>query len=201
MEYIKDLSKKDKIMAELIKKFGFISLEKIESTEYFKELVDIIIGQQLSVKAATTIRNRFLDSVGSIEPKKIASLEIEEMRILGISNAKAKYIKELAVAIENKILNLSEIEFMDDENGINELIKIKGIGKWSAEMFLLFCLGRENIYSYGDAGLKNAFNKLYGAELSVLEMMEIVNNWSPYKSYASLYLWKFLDNKPILNED
>src|SRR5690554_2922689 len=188
-------------MAGLVKKFGFISLEKIEPSEYFNGLVDIIIGQQLSVKAATTIKKRFLDFVESIEPEVIVSLEIDSMRLLGISNSKAKYIKGLAEMIVNREINLYEIDSLDNEQVVAELTKIKGVGKWSAEMFLIFCLARENIYSYGDVGLRNAFSKLYGTELIDLEIMEIVDNWSPYKSYASLYLWKYLDNKPKLNED
>lgn len=188
-------------MGKLIDKFGFISLIKMEPSEYFNGLVDIIIGQQISVKAAATIKKRFLDFVESIEPEVIVSLEIDSMRLLGISNSKAKYIKELAEMIVNEEINLYEIDSMDNDQVVAELTKIKGIGKWSAEMFLIFCLARENIYSYGDVGLRNSFAKLYGTELSDLEVIKIDDNWSPYKSYASLYLWKYLDNKPKLNED
>lgn len=161
------------------------------SEDHFYNLTRNIIYQQLAGKAADAIFTRFQALVGTVTPGKIIQYEDQAFRDVGLSWAKAKYVKDLASKVTSGEINLQNIESLDNESVISELTKVKGIGRWTAEMFLLFTLHRENIFSYGDLGLKNGFIKLYG---STLDMAEIVSRWDPYQSYGSIALWHFLDN-------
>lgn len=191
------LSAVDPIMAQLIKKYGDCTLTP--HTDYYRELVESIIGQQLSVKAAQTIFNRFLDLFdGSMPtPKQIKAIDVEALRAIGCSYAKASYIKDLAVAIEEGRLDLEHVATLPNEEVIKQLVSIKGIGEWSAHMFMIFSLGRTNILPYSDLGIRNAIARLYGLETTKpadLLLISLQRHWAPYQSVASWYLWKSLDN-------
>lgn len=166
--------------------------------DYFVRLIRSIIGQQLSVKAASTIYARFEKLFkGKITAKKILDLKEEDIRSCGISYSKIKYIKDLALKVHTKELILEKLEKSPEEIVITELTKVKGIGAWSAEMFLMFALGREDIFSTGDLGLKNAIKKHYGINnLSNEKLLEISKVWSPYRTYACRILWISLNNQP-----
>ncbi len=148
---------------------------------YFENLCENIIGQQLSGKAADTIWGRIVDLVGDITPPNILKVQDDKFRAAGCSWAKVKYIKDLA----NRNPDFSEFTILSDTEIINRLTEVKGIGPWTAEMFLIFTLGRPDVFSYGDLGLKNAMAKLPG-----LKKPEV---WSPYRSIASRILWKSLE--------
>ena len=136
-----------------------------ETKNYFERLCRAIAGQQLSTKAAATIWQRFYELVGegSFTPEKIVLLTHEEMRSVGLSNAKAKYINGFAQAIVDKNLDIDNLNNLTNEAVIEELTKLKGVGLWTAEMFLMFTLGREDLFSSGDLGLKRAIEKIKAA--------------------------------------
>lgn len=183
----------DPVMYSLIEKYGDLDLNYTSSP--FDDLVYSIISQQLSDKAASTIAARFvkLAKETPFNPFKVQGIPDVEMREAGISYAKIKYIKEIAQAVSEGRLDFLAMEKMEDEQVIFELTKIKGIGKWTAEMFLIFTLKREDVFSLGDAGLRRAVANLYYASPNDLEAIEKISlRWKPYRSYASRYLWKSL---------
>lgn len=167
--------------------------------DYFLRLARTIIGQQLSVKAANTIFSRFekLFLNVKITPEKILKIDKEKMRKCGISYSKISYLKDLSQKVLDKDLDLKRINELDDDKVTKNLMSIKGIGPWSAEMFLMFSLGRTDIFSISDMGLKNAIKKLYKLENPTTEhLLKISKKWSPYRTYACMILWRSLDNKP-----
>ena len=174
-------------------------LQPKRSTAYFQKLCRSIIAQQLAGSAARVIINRFNDLFEGkhIVPNKILVLSDQELRDVGISWAKVSYIKDLAQKTKDKEVILKNLHNLENEAVIEELIKVKGIGKWTAEMFLMFTLGREDIFSHGDLGLRNAIQKLYNFKDKPNEKQinKIVSKWSPYKSYGSLALWRSMDTK------
>lgn len=175
-----------------------IKLEPKEHSDYFLELLDSIVSQQLSGKVATVIFNRFknLFKDGEISPEAILKISDAEIRGVGISYGKISYIKDLATKVLTNEVDLNSLNQKSDIEVINELTKVKGIGPWTAEMFLIFTLVREDVFSYGDLGLQNAIKKIYGIEKKERQKLEeLVNKWSPFKSYASRILWKSLDNE------
>lgn len=193
----KHLSSVDPIMAELIAKYGDCTITP--HTNYYRELVDSIISQQLSVKAGQTIFNRFLDLFkGDMPtPKQIIKTDTEKLRAIGCSYAKAGYIKDLAAHIEDGRLDLDHIATLPNDEVIKQLVAVKGIGEWSAHMFMIFSLGRTNILPTGDLGIRNAIARLYGltsTKSGDLLQISLQNQWEPYQSVASWYLWQSLDN-------
>lgn len=196
MKYIKHLAKRDPKIKELIDKFGTIELEKSDDNNYLIDLISSIVSQQLSVKVAKVIWDRFSAFFNNeINENKILDTNDERLRELGLSYRKISYIKNICEASNSKLIDFENIDSYDNEYIINHLVQIKGIGRWTAEMFLIFTLKREDVFSFGDLGLINAIKKIYG-DISVEEMKKIVENWGPYQTYASIYLWKSLDNKP-----
>ena len=167
------------------------------STGHFKKLCGEIIAQQLAGKAAHAIIGRFyaLFEKKHISPDKILAFSEQELRDVGMSWAKARYIRDLAQKVKNKEVKLNNLHNLDDELVIKELIKVKGIGNWTSEMFIIFTLGREDVFSHGDLGLRKALQVLYGFKDKPNEKQinKIVNKWSPYKSYGCLALWKSVD--------
>ncbi len=188
--------RKDKILNLVIDKYK-VSSPKI-STNLFRDLLEAIISQQLSNKAAATIFNRFLSLFPKErvpQPEEILKLSEEILRSCGVSHQKASYLKSLAEEITSQKLVLENLHLLEDEEVVLELTKVKGVGRWTAEMFLIFSLGRQNIFSVGDLGLRSAVAKLYGVNREdKIKIEEISKNWSPYRSLASLYLWKSLEN-------
>lgn len=164
----------------------------------FLDLVESIIGQQLSVKAARTITARFKIACGSETPtpEQILAVDDEIFRKAGNSYSKIKYIKGIAQAAIDGF-DFEELRDLEDEEVISRLIVMKGIGRWTAEMFLMFSLGREDVFSLGDLGLRNAVSRLYNVDRDDLTKIEKISlKWKPYRSLASRYLWKTLDNTP-----
>ncbi len=160
------------------------NLQEIVSAKpekYFEDLCEAIVGQQLSGKVADVIWGRVLSHLKTISPEKILLVADQDLRDCGLSFAKISYIKDLA----SKNIDFTDFPTLSDNAIANRLIEVKGIGPWTAEMFLIFTLGRPDVFSEGDLGLKNAMKKLKG-----LKKPEV---WSPYKSYASRILWKSLD--------
>lgn len=187
------LSNKDPILGKLISHIGDYELEI--NKNYFVRLISSIIGQQLSVKAADTIFTRVKNLCGEITPQNILSIDDDKLRSTGVSRPKIKYIKHLSEEVINNRIDLNNLIFLSDEEVISELTKIKGIGRWTAEMFLIFSLGRLDVFSTADVGLRRAIKWLYNSDdsfdISILN--EIIDNWKPYRSIASLYLWEVIN--------
>lgn len=170
-----------------------------ENVNHFEKLCRAIVGQQLSVKAAATIYSRFEELIGKgmVTPEKILAAEEQKMRDAGMSWAKIKYVKDLAQKVLDKELHLESLSVMSDEEIVKELTAVKGIGQWTAEMYMMFTLGRPDIFSVGDLGLRRAMEKLYGLEKPSNEaLIEMAKKWSPYRTYACRVLWESLDNAP-----
>lgn len=189
--------KSDPILYEIAKEIVINQKEK--SQNYFIDLVESIISQQLSIKAADTIFNRFQNLFinEKITPEQTLKIDDQKMRNCGISFSKIRYIKGIAEAIINQTIDLNKLDEMTDDEVITELTKLKGVGKWTAEMFLMFSLSREDIFSTGDLGLQNAVIKVYGLKKKPTEkqLLKISKKWSPHRTYASRILWKSLEIK------
>ena len=182
-------------MKALIKMYGELTLT--ESKDFFLNLTRSIVAQQLSGKAADTIWKR-VEAIlgGEITAGKFLSVPDKDIRQAGVSSNKIKYIKNIAQAVIDKSLDLDNIQNCDNEEIIRQLTAIKGVGRWTAEMFLIFSLAREDVFSFGDGGLNSAINKLYGNKCTPLtknEILTIADKWQPYRSIASLYLWRSLE--------
>lgn len=192
MDYLKS---KDSIFEMLDLKYGLISLELDKNI--FESIVLNILGQMLSKNVADKITNRFLNICGNeITAEAIKNIDVEEIRACGASYAKAKYIKEFAERYINNEFDFSVLERMNDIDTIKYLRQIKGVGLWTAEMLSLFCLGRENIFSYNDIALKNGIMKAKGFKtLSNKRFEALRKKYSPFCSYASLYFYRFNDDK------
>lgn len=185
----------DPTMHSLVLAMGHKYPERIPADQYFSKLIRSIVGQQLSVKAAATIRQRLIDMAGELTPENLLSLSHEQLRSVGMSNAKAIYVHEVSRAVLERDIILDTLHELEDMVVISELTKLKGIGPWSAEMFLMFSLGRPDVFSYGDQGLKNAIIIQYG-QLSKTKLDRLISGWSPYRTTASFALWHSLDNAP-----
>jgi len=194
IEYIK---RSDPVLAAAIGKIKLRALSKRE--DYFRSLVGAIVNQQLSGKAADTIFGRFLalfPRKAFPTPKDILKLPSSKMRKAGLSKMKVSFIKDLAKKILDRTVNLKEIDSWPDEKVMEHLTQVKGIGPWTVEMFLMFSLGREDVFSYGDLGLKNAVKKIYRLKKYPTpgQMKKITDAWRPYRSLGARYLWALLDN-------
>ncbi len=187
-------------MALVIDKIGPCTLKP--QTDPFESIVDAIISQQLSMFAAQAIFNRFINYFkpkNFPEPEDIIKADTEELRKLGISYAKIRSLKDLSEKVISNEIHLDKITQLSDEEIINELIKVKGIGRWTAHMFLIFSLGRLNVLPTEDLGIRKGIQKLYRLrnlpdELKVKEIAQ-KNNWHPYCSIASWYIWRSLELK------
>lgn len=172
-------------------------LEKPHTRHYIRELCESIVSQQLSVKAARTIWLRTCEIVDWDSAESILATENTTLRACGLSHQKISYVKNIALAVQDATVRFEQLDAMNDEEVITELITIKGVGRWTAEMFLLFTLCRDDVFSTGDLGLRNAIDKAYQTQkISQSAAEELAKKWSPHRSIASRVLWRSLDNTP-----
>lgn len=188
----------DPILAEVVRRVGPVTLKP--ERDRFQMLVRSILSQQISVGAARAIRLRLaarLEPTG-IRPDSLARLSVEELRSVGISRPKAGYLHDLAQKCSDGTVRLERIGRLGDERVIEELIQVRGIGRWSAHMFLIFALGRPDVLPLDDLGVRSAIRHLYSLdELPRKEVcLEIGNRWRPYASIGSWYCWRFLEIMP-----
>lgn len=172
--------------------------EIVDTGNYFEKLCDTIIGQQLSGKVADVIFSRFKDLFpnGQITPKGVLKLTDLQIRNIGTSNSKVAFIKDLAKKVDSGEISFEDMGSLTNEEIAEMLMSVHGIGPWTVEMFLMFCLGRPDVFSTGDLGLLRAMEKVYGLEEpSSQEREELSLKWAPYRSYAARLLWKSLDNR------
>ena len=156
----------------------------------FADLASSIVSQQLSDRAASTILGRVLTRIGKLTPKAVLAAKVEDLRAAGVSGPKVRYLKALAEAVQSGELDFTSFDGQSSEEVIAALTRVPGIGRWTAEMFLIFVLGHSDVLSLGDAGLKRAARKLYGEKK---ELASVGRKWRPYSSVASWYLWRHLD--------
>jgi DNA-3-methyladenine glycosylase II len=193
-----ELMKQDRILKKLIPKFGSGFL--VTRGDAFNTLARSIVGQQISVAAAQSVWNKVvLASKNKVSPKNILALTVEELRAAGLSGRKVEYIRDLADHFHSGRLHASQWKDMEDEDVIKELSGIRGIGRWTAEMFLIFNLVRPNILPLDDVGLIKAISLNYfsGEPVSRHEAREVAANWAPWRTVATWYMWRSIDPIPV----
>ena len=194
------LLRRDPIMAALIREHGPCGLADALRVDHLSALVRAIIFQQLSTKAASTIHGRFVGLLpdGKITAPALTAVTDEQFRSVGVSRQKALYLRDLAEKIDSRAVTLDNLEDLDDEAVISALTAVKGIGRWTAEMFLMFRLHRPDVLPVGDLGIVTAVQKAYGLRKRPTpdRLRKLGDAWKPYRSIACWYLWRSLDNEP-----
>ncbi|KKQ53401.1 MAG: hypothetical protein UT40_C0031G0007 [Candidatus Woesebacteria bacterium GW2011_GWA1_39_21b] len=187
---------KDKYIGPLVKKYGSCKIKPRVHTDYFQGLVGEIIGQQLSGRVADVIYDRLKNKVkGRLAPRKILALADQELRNCGMAWAKVRSMKDLAQRVKDRKLHIRSLNELPDDEVMRELISVKGIGRWTAEMFLMFTLGRSDIFPVDDLGIKKGFEKVTGEKFDKVKSARFAEkNWKPYRTVASWYVWQDLDN-------
>ena len=192
--------KKDKVMEFLINLFGDkIDIKDRYFSNYAKAIAELIIEQQISFKVAISIKKKFNDLISEKSNNEILEIDDNKLKSIGISRMKVKYIKNVyQYFLDNKI----DLDNLGDNKIINELTTIKGVGSWTAEMFLIFILFRENIFSKKDIALLNSIKINYDIKNLTNERLdELIKSWAPYNTYASLLLWKSIEEKIFYKEN
>lgn len=188
------LAQLDPIIGELIAQHGHIAMRP--QREYFEALASAIVGQQISVKAAAKIFERFRDTT-QLDPLKTSLLTDEQIKTIGLSGQKSRYIRDLAAHFVDDSAVFNHLDSLSDDEVIAELTRVKGIGVWTAQMFLIFTLHRPDVFAPDDRGLQLAVEKLYDRTFTRSELEALAEGWSPYRSMACLHLWRSLDNEPV----
>ena len=182
------LRNKDKKLSEVMDQIGMI--EREVDTDLFSSVVHHIIGQQISTKAQATIWQRMKENLGEVNAETILSADISKLQSLGMTFRKAEYITDFARKVHEGVFDLETVAQMSDEAAIKELASLKGIGVWTAEMILLFCLQRPDIFSYDDLAIQRGLRMVYHHRKIDRKLFEMYRRrFSPYCSVASLYLW------------
>jgi len=197
VEACKHLVKKDRVMRRLIPKFGDACLKT--RGDAFTTLARSIVGQQISVKAAQTVWERFVLLPRQMAPAQVLKLKVDDMRAAGLSARKVEYLVDLALHFHSGSVHVQAWEEMDDEAIIAELVAIRGIGRWTAEMFLIFHMMRPNVLPLDDVGLINGISHNYfsGDPVSRSDAREVAAAWAPYCSVATWYIWRSLEPLPV----
>ena len=191
------LARKDRVLKKLIPQFGDAILES--RGDAFVTLARSIVGQQISVKAAQTVWDRFAALSRKLTPAGVLKLKVDDMRAAGLSARKVEYLVDLALHFDSGALHVKAWHDMDDEAIIAELVAIRGIGRWTAEMFLMFHLMRPNVLPLDDIGLINGISRNYfsGEPVSRSDVREVAQAWAPYCTVATWYIWRSLDPLPV----
>jgi DNA-3-methyladenine glycosylase II len=200
-EACRHLAKRDRVLKKLIPRFGEARLRS--RGDAFTTLARSIVGQQISVKAAQSVWDRFATAVGGVptrlQPSHVQALPVPQLREAGLSARKAEYLLDLARHFSHGRTQPAQWQQMDDEAIITELVSIRGIGRWTAEMFLIFHLMRPNVMPLDDLGLIKGISLNYfsGEPVSRAEAREVGEAWAPYRSVATWYIWRSLDPLPV----
>ena len=194
------LARRDPVIRELMRQYGPCGLAAAQRTDPFVALTHAIISQQLSTKAAATIARRFDALVGGVPvPAAVAACSDDEFRAVGLSGQKIRYMRDLCARVLDGSLALPALDTLPDEGVIEALTSVKGIGRWTAEMFLMFRLHRPDVLPVGDLGIVKAVQRAYGLRKAPdpERLTRIGEPWRPYRSVACWYLWASLDNAPL----
>jgi DNA-3-methyladenine glycosylase II len=196
-EACRHLSRKDRVMKRLIPLFGDACLQS--RGDAFTTLARSIVGQQISVKAAQTVWDRFAKLPRKMTPANVLTLKVDDMQAAGLSARKIEYLVDLALHFDSGAIHVDSWKLMSDEEIIAELIGIRGIGRWTAEMFLIFHLMRPNVLPLDDVGLINGISRNYfsGDPVSRSDAREVAAAWAPFCSVATWYIWRSLDPLPV----
>lgn len=196
-EACKHLMKKDRVMKRLIPQFKDAALES--RGDAFVTLARSIVGQQISTKAAQTVWDRFALLPEGMTPSNVLRLKVDDMRAAGLSARKVEYLVDLALHFDAQRLRVDTWAALGDEEIIGELVAIRGIGRWTAEMFLIFHLMRPNVLPLDDVGLINGISRSYfsGELVSRSDARDVAAAWAPYCSVATWYIWRSLDPAPV----
>ena len=191
------LMRKDRVLRRLLPKFPCAAMET--RGDPFVTLARSVVGQQISVKAAQSVWTRFSGLMKTVKPAQVLKLSTEEMRGAGLSARKVEYLQDLATYFQTGKVSVKQWHLMEDEAVITELVAIRGIGRWTAEMFLMFYLLRPDVLPLDDVGLLNGISKLYfsGEPVSRSEVRDLARAWEPYRSVATWYIWRSLDPEPV----
>jgi DNA-3-methyladenine glycosylase II len=181
-----DTLREDSYLGPLVEQHGHLELDPAD--DMFERLVVSILRQQVSMASAAATRERLYDAV-EVTPEGILAADPETLRDVGLSRQKTGYVRNVAEAFRDDY-SKAYFEELDDEAVVDELTEIKGVGEWTARMQLLFSLGRPDVFPVGDLGIRKGMRNLYGEDLTRAEMVEEAARWAPYRSYASLYLWR-----------
>jgi DNA-3-methyladenine glycosylase II len=187
---------KDKYIAPLIKKWGHCTIKPRIHVDYYQGLIGEIIGQQLSGRVADVIEGRLKGKIkGRLTPDKILALPDDELRGCGMAWSKVRAIKDLSLRVKNKQLHIKKLRELSEDLVKEELVAVKGIGPWTADMFLMFSLGRPDIFPVEDLGIKNGFEKVTGKKFDKIKSAKFAEkNWKPWRTVASWYLWRSLED-------
>ena len=196
-EACKHLMRRDRVMKNLIPQHPGVSLQS--RGDAFVTLARSIVGQQISVKAAQSVWDRFAVLPQALTPTQVLKLKVDDMRAAGLSARKVEYLVDLALHFANGQVQEAAWVDMDDEAIIAELVAIRGIGRWTAEMFLIFHMLRPDVLPLDDVGLINGISRCYfsGDPVSRSEAREVASPWAPYRSVATWYIWRSLDPVPV----
>jgi DNA-3-methyladenine glycosylase II len=191
------LMRKDRVLRRLVPKFPGAAMET--RGDPFVTLARSVVGQQISVKAAQSVWTRFSGLMKTVKPAQVLKLSTEEMRGAGLSARKVEYLQDLATYFQTGKVSVKQWHLMEDGAIITELVAIRGIGRWTAEMFLMFYLLRPDVLPLDDVGLLNGISKLYfsGEPVSRSEVRDLARAWEPYRSVATWYIWRSLDPEPV----
>ena len=192
-----ELSQRDPVLRGLVERFQGLALGS--RGDAFSTLARSIVGQQISVKAAQSVWDRLCVRLVKVEPTSMCACRMPALRACGLSGQKAAYLKDLGKKFRDGALDPTHWHALDDEALIVELTKVKGIGRWTAEMFLMFYLARPNVFPVADLGLQRALRLHYnrGRPLSPARMHKIGAAWAPWRSVATWYMWRSLDPIPV----
>ncbi len=198
LDAVKHLKSNDPVLSKLINKHKSKTY-LVSSNSIFITITKIIIGQQISIEVANSIESKIKKLLGNINPKKILATSDQDLRDCGLSFRKVTYIKGVAELIKRKPSFFSKLESMDDTDAIDELVKLYGIGSWSAEMFLIFHFNRQNILPLGDIGLINSYCKNYkiNRNMFIKKISKTRKLWEPYCTVATWYLWRDIDEDVV----
>jgi DNA-3-methyladenine glycosylase II len=193
----RELGAADPVMAGLIVRYKGLTMTS--RGDAFQTLARSIIGQQISVKAAQSVWERFAAAVGEMQPKRVLKLSEGQLRACGLSGQKVKYLRDLSERFTGGAIDVARWHDMDDETLVADLTQVKGIGRWTAEMFLMFYLTRPDVFPLGDLGLQRAMSLHYnkGRPLPDRRIAALGKLWSPWRSVATWYLWRSLDPIPV----
>jgi len=193
------LEARDPVLGAIIRRQGPCGMGRVKRTDSYRALVEAIVWQQLSIKAAATIYDRLLALFPvdrGLTPRAVGTMRRDRLRKAGLSWAKVDYLKDLSAKVNRGALNLTDLESETDDDVIEALTSVKGIGRWSADMFLMFRLGRPDVLPVGDLGIVKAMQRAYRMRKPPApeRMLKIARPWRPYRSVASWYLWASAEN-------
>lgn len=185
--------RRDETMATLIDEFGRVSVEPVGSGEEFRRLVVSITNQSVSTESARAVRGRLFDALDDVTPQAVLETPAEELAATGVGETKAEYLREAAHAFETNDYTREAFAKASNDEARDALTEIRGVGEWTANMYLIFVLGHEDVLPLGDLAVRRGIESLYGVETRD-EMREIAEEWKPYRSYGTRYVWKWYES-------